>query len=287
MMPAARPILFALGATALVAGVWYVSSNDVGMSTRSATPTATPTDGLSAVPSSTSNIPAALPTAKSYFDMTDPSRPKAEIKIDDMLLAARTRTEAERGNATAQFNLALLYDQGRGVPEDPKEAVRWYTLAAEQGDVRAQRNLGYMFDAGRGAPQDDGAAAEWYRRAAEQGDAGGQNNLATMYYLGRGVARDFTEAARWFRAAADQGDAGAQHNLGRMLLEGTEIPQDPFEAYSWCGLAARNLTAEGSRAHALKCRNRAATLLDPKQLAEAELAVRDWVPVTTRATNQD
>ncbi|MDA8703246.1 hypothetical protein N9M30_04760, partial [Pseudomonadales bacterium] len=35
---------------------------------------------------------------------------------------------AEQGDATAQFNLALMYDNGQGVIEDDKEAVKWYRL---------------------------------------------------------------------------------------------------------------------------------------------------------------
>lgn len=39
---------------------------------------------------------------------------------------------AEQGDATAQSNLGALYDNGEGVLQDYKEAVRWYTKAAEQ-----------------------------------------------------------------------------------------------------------------------------------------------------------
>ena len=42
---------------------------------------------------------------------------------------------AEQGDATAQGNLGLMYDEGQGVPQDYKTAVKWYRLAAEQGDA--------------------------------------------------------------------------------------------------------------------------------------------------------
>ena len=42
---------------------------------------------------------------------------------------------AEQGNAVAQYNLGVMYDNGRGVPQDDKTAVKWYTLSAEQGDA--------------------------------------------------------------------------------------------------------------------------------------------------------
>ena len=41
----------------------------------------------------------------------------------------------EQGDASAQYNLGVMYATGRGVPEDGTEAVRWYRAAAEQGDA--------------------------------------------------------------------------------------------------------------------------------------------------------
>jgi uncharacterized protein len=33
---------------------------------------------------------------------------------------------AEQGNADAQYNLGGMYDTGQGVPQDYKQAVKWY-----------------------------------------------------------------------------------------------------------------------------------------------------------------
>ena len=38
---------------------------------------------------------------------------------------------AKRGNAEAQSNLDIMYNNGRGVPKDFKTAVKWYRLAVE------------------------------------------------------------------------------------------------------------------------------------------------------------
>jgi len=37
------------------------------------------------------------------------------------------------GEADAQFLLGLMYDNGEGVPQDYKQAIKWYTKVAEQG----------------------------------------------------------------------------------------------------------------------------------------------------------
>ena len=65
------------------------------------------------------------------------------------------RARAAQGDAEAQFNIGVMYAEGRGVPRDDAEAVRWYRLAAEQGHAYAQFNLGVMYAYGEGVPQDD------------------------------------------------------------------------------------------------------------------------------------
>ena len=71
------------------------------------------------------------------------------------------RQAAEQGYAYAQNNLGVMYANGRGVPKDDAEAVRWFRLAAEQGDAAAQYNLGLMYANGEGVPKDDAEAVRW------------------------------------------------------------------------------------------------------------------------------
>ena len=66
------------------------------------------------------------------------------------------RVHADQGDASAQFNLGLMYANGRGVLKDEAEAGRWYRLAADQGDASAQLNLGGMYADGRGRSQGRG-----------------------------------------------------------------------------------------------------------------------------------
>ena len=76
---------------------------------------------------------------------------------------------AEQGDAYAQFALALMYQDGQGVPQDYKQAVKWYTKAAEQGNAGAQHNLGLMYANGQGVPQDNVYAHMWSNLAAANG----------------------------------------------------------------------------------------------------------------------
>src|SRR5690349_19977542 len=52
------------------------------------------------------------------------------------------RRAADQGNVDAQFNLAVMYSKGRGVPQNNQEAAHWYRMAADQGDVPSQSKIG-------------------------------------------------------------------------------------------------------------------------------------------------
>ena len=77
---------------------------------------------------------------------------------------------AEQGDATAQINLGVMYEDGIGIPKDLKIAVKWYKIAAEQGDARAQVNLGLMYAQGFGVIPDKLYAYMWFNLASSTGD---------------------------------------------------------------------------------------------------------------------
>ena len=111
---------------------------------------------------------------------------------------------------------------------------------AEGGDAEAQNNLGAMYATGEGVPQDNKEAVKWFRMSAEQGKAKGQSNLGVMYMNGTGVPQDYKEAVKWYRISADQGDAMGQSNLGLMYANGTGVRQDDKQAYAWWSVAKAN-----------------------------------------------
>ena len=119
---------------------------------------------------------------------------------------------AELGSVTAQYNLGIKYDNGRGVPKNDKTAVKWYTKAAEQGDADAQFNLGVKYDFGEGVLENDKTAVKWWTKAAEQGHAKAQFNLGVKYYNGEGVLSSNVKAYMWFNLAAFNGYENASNN---------------------------------------------------------------------------
>ena len=78
-----------------------------------------------------------------------------------------------------------MYSNGEGIPENDREAVKWFRLAAEHGFSDAQLNLGIMYSNGEGVPENDREAVKWVRLAAEQGAAEAQFQLALKVFFRR------------------------------------------------------------------------------------------------------
>jgi hypothetical protein len=83
---------------------------------------------------------------------------------------------------------------GKGVPEDKKEAVKWYRKAADQGHRSAQYYLGAMYYYGEGVPKDDVEAYKWYSLSAAQGNEGAKKSKESV--AGRMTAEQITEAQK-------------------------------------------------------------------------------------------
>jgi TPR repeat protein len=203
------------------------------------------------------------------------------VPQDDQEAVKWYRRAADQGLAVAQYGLGMVYHFGRGVPQDYQEAVKWFRRAAEQGDASSQLKLGIMYEIGKGVPQDDQEAVKWYRRAGEQGEAIAQYNLGFMYREGKGVPQDDHEAVKWYRLAAEQGYALAQYNLAGLYFLGEGVPQDNVLAYMWANLAA----SQGHEA-AVENRDMLARAMTPAQLAEAQRLAREWKPSTNDLANQ-
>ena len=113
--------------------------------------------------------------------------------------------QAKKGDATAQYNLGLMYLQGSEMTQNYGEALKWFELAAKQGNTSAQLNLGLLYKGGRGVLQDYGNAAQWFQKAAVKGNAEAEYNLASLYKIGQGVKHDMKQAYAWYNLAAAQG----------------------------------------------------------------------------------
>ena len=207
-----------------------------------------------------------------------------------------------------EYNLALCYFGGDGVPQDDAEGSKWLQRAKDKGDyvdiswdesmatdawkrgdyhtalkywrknaalgnAEAQYILGGCYSQGKGVAKDEAEAVKWYRKAAEQNYAEAQSNLGYCYQNGQGVVKDYTEAVKWYRKAAEQSLPAAQFNLGVCYYNGQGVAKDYVEGYRWWLLAAGQ--GDGD---ARKGMTSLELLMTREQIAEGQKLARNFKP---------
>ena len=85
---------------------------------------------------------------------------------------------AEQEYSIGMAKIGYLYDQR----QDYERAFTFYTIAAEQGDPVSQYNLGIMYKDGRGVDKNKEKAIFWLEKASNQGLSEAQY-LTGLYYL--------------------------------------------------------------------------------------------------------
>jgi localization factor PodJL len=181
------------------------------------------------------------------------------------------RTAAANGNPAAEYEIAVRFAEGRGVPANLELAVQWFERAAKQGLAPAQYRLGSLHEKGQGVKKDLDKARQLYLAAADKGNAKAVHNLAVLYAEGIDGKPDYRTASQWFRKAADRGVADSQYNLGILYARGIGVDQNLAESYKWFALAAQQGDQDAG-----KKRDDVAGRLDQQSLVAAKLAVQTW-----------
>jgi len=77
---------------------------------------------------------------------------------------------AKAGDLDAKHTLGVIYNEGKAVPPDPEEAVKWFREAANEGNANAQFSLGAMYANGRGLPRNPVRGLMWLIIASQNLD---------------------------------------------------------------------------------------------------------------------
>lgn len=179
---------------------------------------------------------------------------------------------AQAGHGLAQYNIGLMYEEGKGVAHNRELAVQWWlkaannkvpqalhnlaglylfgpdaehakavpwiTKAADLGIIRSQYTLGKMYLDGLGLPKNGDKARFWIEKAAAKGLDRAQYNMGKLTRDGIAGAPDKAAAANWFLRAAKQGYAKAQNHIGMRYAQGSGVPRNDVAALMWVTLAA-------------------------------------------------
>lgn len=136
--------------------------------------------------------------------------------VDAMALSsqefAQLLAAAQRGDATAEYNLAMAYALGAGTTRDPARSVDWLKKAVAQGNVAAEYKLAQAYSEGAGVLSDPQEAFNLYDKAAKAGYGPAQYSLALLYERG-GSVTDLATAERWLIQALHNGVQQAQEKL--------------------------------------------------------------------------
>lgn len=145
-------------------------------------------------------------------------------------------TLAEKGDATAQADLALAYLRGDGVVSNPAAAAGWAGLSATKGHAKGQFLLASIYNTGIKA--DPHTGFRWMSAAALNGNTKAMHNVAIAFFTGSGIQKNPTEAANWFGKAAAKGYRDSAFDLGVLYERGEGVAQSTQRALYWYDSAA-------------------------------------------------
>jgi TPR repeat protein len=158
--------------------------------------------------------------------------PYERAEAEKKFALARTWFEraADKGDAYAKANLAIMLDAGVGGPRDPQRAAKLRAEADKGLDPNYKKRA--LEDPSHQAmlmAWQSGHYADALKTAEEnaaKGDAASEGLLAKASYEGVGVKRDFHQAMYWANKANAQNDPEGTFILGLIYKNGAGVPED-------------------------------------------------------------
>uniref|UniRef100_A0A7S3D6T8 Sel1 repeat protein n=1 Tax=Palpitomonas bilix TaxID=652834 RepID=A0A7S3D6T8_9EUKA len=102
---------------------------------------------------------------KQKQEMAELQMRTARLEAKDAVLAERFEKAMDKGNGEAMFQLALCYEQGKGVLKNEARAAELYQEAADKGNVEAMFQLARCYEHGKGVIQSQAKAAKWFEKS--------------------------------------------------------------------------------------------------------------------------
>jgi TPR repeat protein len=172
--------------------------------------TAPATGGLTFPAPATQSTAGSDTTASTAPAPTTASADTATVQTASVDASAGATTAAVGGGTAADGWHA--FDLG-----DYKTALQIWEPLAQQGDINLQVLVGSLYDYGQGVPQDKKQALQWYLMAAEKG-LGRAQLAAGSLLVKAGKQQDLVEGYKWLTIAGDTlrgqgGDVSANQAL--------------------------------------------------------------------------
>ena len=210
-----------------------------------------------------------------------------ELAADSLAKLTERADPKGKNDDKAQNTLGVWYYTGKNVKQDFERALGYWALAAKQNNPDAIGNMAMCFQQGKGIQKDSLKAAELYKKAIGKGNtsilkqltelADKQNDLFSclllheLYSKGISVKRDQAkgqqylkkaatighansqlqwallclndknpkEAVTWFKKAADKGNLSATYYYGYLLFKGMGVTQNKAEGINYLRQASK------------------------------------------------
>ncbi len=151
---------------------------------------------------------------------------------------------AEMGNAEAQYNYGVCFQQGIIVEKSDSIAHYWFLKSAEQGWKDSEYELALNYAFGLVVPKDLEKSFYWSLKCAWQMDPECMYNVIGCYKDGIGVAMNTDSMIYWavklasLDAPEDLHDINVQIgttrlNLAMMYYTGHRVNKDLVKSYTW------------------------------------------------------
>ena len=106
----------------------------------------------------------------------------------------------------ALHHVAICYEKGTGVKENPKAAKKFYEEGARNGYPASQYELGMCYKNGFGCEANDSLSIVWLRRASMQNEPRAMTEMA-KHYINSGTEIEIAKAGELLRSSIAQNDA--------------------------------------------------------------------------------
>lgn len=101
--------------------------------------------------------------------------PGSNVKPNPQLaISLYSRAAYNFGDPSAQFNLAMMYVEGNGVPKDPKRALQLFHNAAKKGHGPSRALLGHMMFKGEVGKRQPEIGLAWMAMARQSAEQSGE-----------------------------------------------------------------------------------------------------------------
>jgi uncharacterized protein len=188
---------------------------------------------------------------------------------------------ANKGDPEAQYHVGMMYNNGIGTAQDPKQAFGWFQKSATANDPLGAFKLGcYYAGQFKGVVKIDEVAALKYKLVAAQAGYSLAQHEVAVYYARAG---NFEEAVKWLKLASAQGLDLSLYGLSNLYHDGKGVPKDVSLAFVYLTLAGQ-VSDTNLKDKAKGLLDDMGAQMSPSDHERAQKLISEWTPQLSALT---